>query len=385
MRKHVYYQLQIRLISPMNISSGENVNTDHDVLVDSTGNPYIPGSSMAGVLRDLAENENAVFGIRLMKDNEISESPVIVYDARLKEGTVPKREQRDHVKLNCYRTAEDKKKFDEECIEAGAVFIGYLEIPANRDGAVQDGLEKALNELAARKCGFGRKTTRGFGRAELTVVKKEFDLDQAEQKKAWLDFSPFIPGAFDGLEEMKLGGEVPEDIQIRMKLKLEGGISIRVYLTSPNIEGQKESSADFSTMKSNGNPVVPGSSWAGAFRHRYQELAKILDDDRRSEKALFGFVEENTSNARKSRITFSETVITGSMPKTMTRNAIDRASGKTKDSALYTEETCYGGVGELVITIGRDIPQISLQMLGACLCDFIHGYLPVGGLSSRFA
>ena len=53
--KKVYYQLKLSQISPLRIGNGENDISDNDLMCDSRGIPFIPGSSMAGVLREKYE------------------------------------------------------------------------------------------------------------------------------------------------------------------------------------------------------------------------------------------------------------------------------------------------------------------------------------------
>ena len=54
--KKVYYQLKMYQKSPLRIGSGENEITDSDLMIDGKGCPFIPGSSVAGVLRNLCMN-----------------------------------------------------------------------------------------------------------------------------------------------------------------------------------------------------------------------------------------------------------------------------------------------------------------------------------------
>ena len=54
--KKVYYQLKLSQISPLRIGNGENDISDNDLMCDSRGIPFIPGSSMAGVLRENMKN-----------------------------------------------------------------------------------------------------------------------------------------------------------------------------------------------------------------------------------------------------------------------------------------------------------------------------------------
>ena len=57
--ERVYYQLNIRLASPLSVGSGESESTDHDVFVDGNGNPVIPATSIAGVLRAFFDDDTA--------------------------------------------------------------------------------------------------------------------------------------------------------------------------------------------------------------------------------------------------------------------------------------------------------------------------------------
>ena len=127
-------------------------------------------------------------------------------------------------------------------------------------------------------------------------------------------------------------------------------------------------------------PVVPGTSWAGAIRHRFSEL---VNDDKLV-NSVFGYVDnavgkDKAEKAVKSRISFSETVIHNGKPKTLTRIAVDRFSGAVKNGALLTEQSVFYGEGVLVITVDRSVGEKALYALLAVLTDLHNGYLAVGG------
>ena len=61
----VYYAVDVELVSPLSVSSGKNEITDADVLVNGAGEFFVPGTSLAGVMRnylETAKNEKSVFG-----------------------------------------------------------------------------------------------------------------------------------------------------------------------------------------------------------------------------------------------------------------------------------------------------------------------------------
>ena len=85
--KKVYYQLKMYQKSPLRISSGDNETTDSDLLLDGRGCPFIPGSSIAGVLREYyskrasAADVNELFGY--VSGETLANSHVTVSDGTL--------------------------------------------------------------------------------------------------------------------------------------------------------------------------------------------------------------------------------------------------------------------------------------------------------------
>ena len=47
--KKIYYRIEFCNMTSMSIHSGEGVETDNDIVRDSAGLPYIPGSALAGM------------------------------------------------------------------------------------------------------------------------------------------------------------------------------------------------------------------------------------------------------------------------------------------------------------------------------------------------
>lgn len=375
MHRIKYFNIVFRLASPLAIGSGENANSDSDIILGSSGKPIIPATAIAGVFRHYlgAQGKNDVFGY--VNGNDFLESKVRFYDAQLISDdfftTV-----RDSVKLKD-KVGVKGAKFDLEAVETGIEFETMIELN-DADEAESD----ILSALSAIDIGFlriGSKTSRGYGQLKVVSLKKaEFDLP--DDKAKWLDFDGF--DADDKhYKKCTLPDIADSFASIKMKLKQNGAISIRSYTVK---NAADISSADYIQLSlKNGTPVIPGTSWAGAFRDHFKSLAN--DTDGVLTKELFGFVDEKTKDQKKSLIYFSESEISGGEMKVITRNSIDRFTAGTKDGALYTEKTCYNGSCELEIFInkkgltdaGKDITLIC-----AALCDLDKGYLAVGGLTS---
>lgn len=395
MFNRIYYRVDIELLSPLSVGSGANAQTDKDIIVDGTGNPFIPATALAGVLRNYIteKNEKAEDGIPLdhavfgyipskklsadeQKKPENTEMPslVRVYDAYCTNGTKCCITTRDCVKLE-KKVAVEGAKFDMEAVETGAKFTGYVELLSDEEWCVS-AVEEALSALHIGRLFIGSKTSRGYGRLSLSVRKRVFsDIEK------WLGFKMFEDDSWQETEFLDLSKKA-EKFEFVTQLKLLGGISVRKYTTTVGESGENMpdyQSLALESIMENGDSaaVIPGTSWAGAFRDRFAELT-----DEATAKALFGNVDEKNDVANKSKIVFSESVFTDGVYKISTRNSIDRFSGATKSGALYTEKTYYYGSTNLTISFSEKPNDKALWALGACFADLHHGFLAVGGLTS---
>lgn len=366
--KRTYYKIIMKLKSPLALGSGLCDSTDSDVLLDSRKVPFIPATSIAGVIRHSLDSQTAdrFFG-SIGKDEHTSAA--LIYDAVcIEKNTVT---IRDSVKLE-NKVAADMCKFDFEAVETGAEFVGYIELvdcSENDEDIILEAIEK-INFGLLR---FGHKTSRGYGIIEIT---KCFKLTFTDIDK-WLDFDMFDDECWNAAEKKELKADF--DIsKITLFLKQRGAVSIRNYVTTPS--NRNDTAPDYEQLSlRNGTPVIPGTSWAGAFRERFSEFT-----DKETEKNLFGFIEENKKNAvnKKSAIYFDESILSNAETKIITRNSIDRYTCGTADGALYTEKTVYNGNTVLDIIITEKQSQEVYSALIAVIADLDNGFLSVGGLSS---
>lgn len=380
----IYYKLIIKLESPLSVGSGEDESTDHDVIINGEGKPFIPASAICGVMRHSFDRNKAdkIFG--KIEDPKISEdekayrkdedhnngtieSSVIFYDANLKDGSTSLIVTRDSVKLE-NKVGVKGAKFDMEAVEPGVEFVSFIEL-LNTEYE-----EEINNTLAAINAGvlrFGSKTTRGYGRVSLTVYRKTVN-----------SFDEYLANnIFDNIYSIDNiitpSWSSDEILVLRLSLKNRGAISIREYSTDVGMPDYHTISLH--SKKEKTVPVIPGTSWAGAFRERYSQI--ITDTDKVN--SLFGWVNpKEKDDVIKSKIVFNESQLTGGTDKQITRNSIDRFSAATKDGALYTERTYYNGETELVITISRKLDNDEKFALAACIADLHNGFLAIGGLTS---
>lgn len=399
------------LDSPLSIGSGENESTDHDVIVDASGNPFIPATAIAGVLRSSIDNappklddsekkttkaaynekcrtdENAlrankIFGY-VPSTKELEESPefkdnIIVYDAiNVSSANEIFITMRDSVKLK-NKVGVNGAKFDMQAVEPGVKFVSYIELLEKK---YVDDIENSLAMVDLGLLRFGTKTSRGYGKVKLNVKKQEI-----KSFDDYCDFAVYNEKKWEEVDSFNLPDIADKSTKIKLSLKCKGGISIREYSTDIDCPDYET----ISIHNKNGKkdiPVIPGTSWAGAFRSRFEEFIGESDFEKESDKkitnALFGFVNSNEKDiAVKSAIIIPEIQLKNGTYKESTRNSIDRFSGATKDKALYTEKTYYNGETELEIIILKKLSIKEKFALAATFADLHNGFLAVGGLTS---
>ena len=431
-KKH-YLKITFQLDSPLCIGSGRNDITDQDILRDARGIPYIPRSAVAGVLREACQGimddkawkyyfgySSTNTGNKVKSDNDIIESQIIFYDATLvgdnkdKDGNPKYRiSQRDGVALNEYKSAKKQAKFDREILEGDCEFQTFIEISEEQSDVnekvkadeVLTNIAKIWKETDIR---FGAKTTRGYGKiCNVEIIGKNFDFTSKDEISSWLDFNIFEENSWENaiLYEDMLNTLMKDNIwtlkdnnRLSLKLRLEGGLSIRRYSTECSDEESSPDQEQLTTLKFDKNgseevAVIPGTTWAGAIGHRMEELidcSKVKKVERGKDDIqtynYFGTV--NSKVKEKSLIYFNESKLTGGQFKKMSRNAIDRFLGSTAEGALFTEKIYIGGETTLDISFGDPYDTAVvysddfINALAATLTDLHEGYLAVGGATS---
>ncbi len=371
--KRIYYKLNMTLVSPLAIGSGLNGETDKDVILNSINEPYIPATAIAGVIRNYIYSQDKILAKNIFGDTAEDgiKTAVRIYDANLEDNKVFII-NRDSVKLE-NKVGVDGAKFDMQAVESGAHFVGYIEL-MNKE--YEKDIENAISAINAGEITFGGKSTRGYGRVTVDTYKKEFDISP-DHCDEWLDFDMFDDCCWKQSDHLELNSEI-NSLMITLRLKNLSGISIREYTTEVS-DDENETMPDYKslTLKSSNTPVIPGTSWAGAFRDRFKEFT-----DENETNLLFGYVDQKNNKTQISKIRFSESQLDGGVFKISTRNSIDRFSAGTKAGALYTEKTYFGGACDLDIFLPNDITDKQLTALLAVLCDLDNGFFAVGGLTS---
>lgn len=378
--KRIVYDVTVNLASPLCVSSGEANATDADVIRDFDGVPFVPGSSLAGAMRDYLKKIGHITDIFGCEDGESRMSMILFSDMHFTNDVIIS--IRDGVKLDYEtKTAISGGKYDMEIIETSQEASFKMELILRKNvemdvANLEQQVNKILSAIDAGDIRFGANKTRGFGKVKISrVLRGVFTKDNVDE---WI---AYCGGDSQILTEYKKWLVPIDDIFVTFcyDFSLEGGISIRKYST---VAGE----ADFAHITCNKKPVIPGTSLNGAIRSQTAiilgELGYPVNRITDVVEEWFGYV--NSNKALQSQIIISESVINGGEEVLMTRNKINRFDASTVESALYSEKAHFGGNTEIEIKVrksARDCDAICGLIL-LVLKDLSKGYIAVGGQTS---
>ncbi len=390
--RHIVKRIIVRgnliLDTPTCLGNGDaEGSTDMMLLRDSiSSHALLTGSSIAGALRNYLHeyesnygtNENRqnisalLFGDLFAYQNEKdfsegdklrikeqdNQSGIIIHDAI--SNTIPQVELRDGVKIDGKTgTPPDKAKYDLELLSAGTEFPLHFELLIEKDNEelLTKALALALNGLKKGEIGIGMKKRRGFG---CTHVDKwqiwEFDFTKHRDRISWLCFErswhqdyPTIEPRdklFSERQVRKFREDKREKLSITAKFKLVSPLLIR----SGQDLVQNQSSPDTVHLHSfrddDWQPIVSGTSLAGVLRHRADKIINTLGIDKNLQivENLFGFVNENSKQAKASRLIVHESIINSTSEIVQNRIAIDRFTGGAFHGALFEEQPVFSNI-----------------------------------------
>lgn len=396
----------IEAVTPLAIKSGDsNMVTDSLVVLDVNGLPYIPGTSIAGVIRHAIGEEKAkkFFGKHESeKSDDRHGSDIIFTDCRMvgKNGTVVdgmdseellndkdefyshfrKLPIRQHVRINHRGVASDSGKFDEQVIFKGTRFCFEIEmLSAEKEGEVEreNDFESVLEILQDDTLRIGGSTRRGLGeimicslQAAVLNLTKESDLDAYLNKPSSLnngDWEKWVQK-----NETKI---TSSEKYHRYELRLKPD---DFFLFG---SGMGDDDADMTPVKAtciHWNKMepsfktelilMPGASIKGALAHRVafyynqqtekyadgkteEELDDICGGNNLAVKELFGYEGEKkegkTVGQKVGNVIISDVILDKEGEnKLLNHVAIDRFTGGTIDGALFSEKVTYDSINE---------------------------------------
>lgn len=411
-------QGKLRLTSPMIIGGGKVLFADSDIVVlkDENGDPYIPSSSLTGVLKYLfadychKEKENE-YKYRLNKlwfwggeyisekysENGLSQklscqSAMLIDDLLLDKASKSFIRVRDGIKIDPKTgLVESGKKFDFEMVEPGACFNFSLEVVVRNaydKDLFRSFVQWIVSRLTSGQLAVGARTAQGYGRCKLekeSIAFYDFNFTEKEHVLSWLSGNKEKArvSAFMLTDDTFLCKE--ESFSIKANFRIcnslivgsysgDPGAPDKVHLKSRNHEGQETA-------------VLPGTSLRGAVRSRAKRILLTMGNAADADiKGLFGWVDDkNEEKPIKSRVIIEERPISQGtyIEEIQYRIRIDRFTGGVINAALFDSMPIWSREGnESMVTLEltiKDYADWEAGLMMLVLKDLWNADLAVGG------
>jgi len=391
------------LETPAHLGNGDAEGlTDMPLLRDARDDskPLLTGTSIAGALRNyvreyehgytVAESPNdlarQLFGA---VQGEISIQSWLLIDDAL--GEYPGIEIRDGVTIDPQtRTAEGKKKFDIELLQAGTKFDLSFELlfTEGKDELVKV-LALGLRGLERGEIGLGMRKRRGLGQCKVTQWRvRRYKVTTPQGLIAWLKDDRSAertgPHICDLLGVTLKWPDARETFDIDATFKLESSLLIR----SGSGAGSDPDMVHLRSYRAGKEvPIVSGTSLAGAVRARALRIAQTVLGKRGADLVdqMFGRrIGGSADQPSGSRVLTFESEVQGIHNLVQSRVKIDRFTGGAYPQALFSEQPVFGGDGsELKVHLALHNPEkAEVGLLLLVLKDLWTGDLPLGGESS---
>lgn len=422
--------------SPLNIGSGnKGIKSDSLVLRDINGLPFIPGTTIAGLLRHtLGQDEDKYMGSQQMGSPLIiTEAQMIDSDGIVLDGIIPQEKFsseflvnfrqlpiRQHAKIGYRGTTVKGGKFDEEIVLKGTRFCFEMEMLSDKDDDTK--FKELIDTLNSETFRIGSGSRSGFGEIEVVDSKcqyKKINLEEPEQRKWYLKKSSSLSEEWQDAEIIELKKSSPKGwTSYTLQLK-----PIDFMLFGSGFGNDKadmtfvrESFVDWSKTPAKvirkHVVLIPASSVKGALSHRlafhYNKLKGVFADtlkegekiedhvgnNNEAVKAVFGSegnkdMNGKMRNKQRGNVLMSDFLQqANASPKILNHVSIDRFTGGAIDGALFNEETLYakGLSFELKLLVnksafeGKDDVKTAFENT---LKDLCSGMLPLGGGVNR--
>ena len=338
----------VKSISPLIIRAGVyndilNDTVDDIVVTYHDGQPFIPGTSLAGVLRQTIQDirpdvDKVLFGS--IDEHKGTQSALQINDIPLKNTNIS---VRDGICIDdVLGVTKDGAKYDFEVIESGA--YGTLRIDCvvrechqNQVDIIEEAL-KILANLLKNGISIGARTVNGFGRiASEDISLEHYDFTKPESVQEWLLRKS---GATITIPEEPMVAK--RDLIIDMDCYLEDTILIKSIFESrweDELEGKSEDK--LLTL------FIPGTSVKGVLRHQCGHILHALGRGTAITNELFGYSNDKTKDSHKGRVLVNEVYFdTAYTQEEQHRIRVDRFTGGVMNGALFADHPLRNTKGE---------------------------------------
>lgn len=417
-------RIMLEATSPLAVGSGEkDIVTDAPVVRDCNGLPYIPGTSMAGIIRHSMDPNTAqeIFGYQERDRGEGSK--VIISDALLVGiggkaldglqeleadeflGHFQVLPVRQRVRITEKGTAAKYGKFDEQVVYTGTRFVFEIEL-FSEDGN-EEVMQNMLGVISSPTFRIGSGTRCGFGAMKVVCIQyRAYDLRKEDDLDAYLCKTSSLSDDFAQAQEIHpeatlLGGWTKYTLNL---------VPMDFFLFS---SGFGDEEADMTPVREckimwrDGRPLfenactlIPATSVKGAIAHRvaywwnklgghFVENGDAVAPERNiATISLFGTVlDEESITPANGNVIFSDVLLEKNDTKVIPHVKLDKFTGGVMDGALFQEKSVFakGQTLREVIYVRTDTfkdPMVK-EAFERTVSDLCMGLLPLGGGTNR--
>lgn len=358
----------------------DDISTDRPQSRDGWGNLYVPGSGIAGNLRDhfrTLEVEEKWMGQAATAES-LSASSLWIQGTRLTdaETTVVKQTAIDPMR----GAARPKTLRSSEMVLQGATIDVALRLDGEADHG-EGGIDDVLVALAGWQPRLGSSISTGLGRFTIKSLKYGcLDLTDRDDLGTWISLS-----GWDLYEKVCSKNKSPDvhisDSSIAQEFSIREGL---------HIGGRSEGSDNHLYRRSDDTIVVEGSTLKGLLRSRCAYILRSFDIyccEGMSKGngcdcpicQIFGSVSE------RAKVSVAAAPIEEVTCRWDPHVAIDRITGGAASGRLWRDEVAASGRLKVVVDVldDDDLELWMISLLNWALKDLGDGYLRIGAKTTR--
>jgi CRISPR/Cas system CSM-associated protein Csm3 (group 7 of RAMP superfamily) len=371
-------------VSALKVASGKEEESDSDILLNSEGKPYIPGSSLSGAIKSqLIENGelSKIKGFRTFWGLDgVNESQLDFSHATLKKGCSFLVETRDGIAIDA-KTNQTKTgaKYDYQVIAADVQFDFQMIINKIDEDSIV--IAKSIAGILQHGFVLGGHKNKGKGLLKLTDPNhRQFDFTKVADVESWIN------------RDLEHGGkQLISDISLTKRgFGIHASFIIPKSLiigSSDDITGNNTEASDKVHLKSGGKYILSGTSLKGALKARARLIANTIGiiDGEKLIAGLFGVKrDKQDAHVKKireaARLKCNEPVIMEVIDKMQHRIKIDRFTGGTIDHAKFDSQPIFKGtVSNLQFSIPDHPSEAEIGLMLLVFGDLWRGDLLIGG------
>lgn len=442
LRRHLA-RVTIETRAPLSLGAGRGDGVfDVSVARDANNLPYLPATSLAGVLRALWRDHYGhdpveIFGAADNRASRLAISSGHIHDGNdvPVDGLVHERARlsgdpllgplltddlphRDHVALDRRGSARAHSKFDRTFVPVGHRFTFDLAFESGCGDAADADWRRLLALLGSPAFRLGGATRNAYGAFRVHHVRAgEFDLRTQAGRAAYAATPARLDQPANALLPVDLPALAAGSGWQAIVLALQpedfwragnGGhaFSRRDKLADalPYSERRVEWNGGRGSLAAEPHIVLPGSAIKGALAHRlayhHRRLAGSFvdpaappdDTPDQAAKALFGYVDE-CGDGRAGRVLIDDLRLSAAAARiaVIQHNSLDRFTGGVRRGILFSEEVVGGAPFKLRLHVrddalgelAEDERQRVRRALRATLLDLCRGRLALGAAQAK--